>query len=240
MKYAVFAYDFPHTKSKDFIIALQTMKKNIDCVLAAPKIKLNLPESTIRIAVKHNEFFHPKKIAQLFDIPYFVVPHNSKECIEIIKERDIDIGIIGGARILSKGVIEVFNYGIINFHPGLIPENRGLDNLKWAIYLDIHQGVTVHFIDERVDAGRIILRKEVPVYPDDTLFDVNERLYETQLELIKPALDIVEKKKGIESFEIVTGGKARSIMPPDIEKKIPSLFERYKQKYGEKPDLVIK
>jgi len=232
MKYAIFAYDFPHTKSRDFILALSVLDKDIDCILAAPKIKLNLPEPTLRIAVKQNEFFHPREIAALLGIPYFVVPHNSPECIRIIKERNIDIGVIGGARILAKEVIEAFNYGVLNFHPGLIPDNRGLDNLKWAIYLNIPQGVTTHFIDERVDAGRIILQEVIPVYEDDTLFDVNQRLYETQLKLIKPTLDLVEEKKDITYFARVEGGKVRSVMPAETEKKIPRLFERYKKEYN--------
>jgi len=184
LKYVLFAYNFNHRKTRDFIIMMEKLGCNLDYILAAPKVKLNLPESKIRTSVKSKEYFHPKEIAEMFDIPYFVVHHNSEECRKILKKRGADIGIISGARIISKDTIDAFSYGIINFHPGIIPINRGLDNLKWAIELNIPQGITAHFIDKRVDAGRIILKKEIPIYQDDTLFDVQQRLYDTQLELM--------------------------------------------------------
>ena len=181
MKYALFAYDFNHTKTKDFILVLEHLGYKLNCVLAAPRVELNFPKSQIRMSIRMNEYFHPKDIAKMFNIPYFVVAHNSNECRSIIKERKIDIGVISGARKISKETIDVFSYGIINFHPGVLPHNRGLDNLKWAIHLDLPQAVTTHFIDERLDAGRIILQKQIPIYFDDTLFDIQQRLYEYQL-----------------------------------------------------------
>ena len=56
--------------------------------------------------------------------------------------------------------IKGLSKGIINFHPGLIPEARGLDTPQWCIYDGIPLGVTSHFIDSKVDAGRIIERVE--------------------------------------------------------------------------------
>jgi folate-dependent phosphoribosylglycinamide formyltransferase PurN len=229
MNYTIFAYDFPHTKTKEFIVAIKLLGCKINCILAAPKIELNYPKPKIRISVKKNELIHPQNIAKIFDIPYFVVPHNSDECIDIIKERNAEIGIITGARILSKKVIDAFSTGIINFHPGLIPQNRGLDNLKWAIHKDIPQGVTTHFIDNRVDAGRIILQQQIPIFKDDTLFDIDQRLYETQLDLIKPTLDAIEGKY-LDDFPLVTEGKPKSVMPNELEKGLPDKFEAYKLK----------
>ncbi len=231
MKFALFAYDFNHTKTKDFILVLEYLGYKLDCILAAPRVELNLSKSQIRTSIRISEYFHPKNIAKMFHIPYFVVTHNSDECRRIIKERDINIGIIGGARIISKETIDVFSNGIINFHPGILPQNRGLDNLKWAIHLNLPQVVTTHFIDERVDAGRKIIQKQIPVYFDDTLYDINQRLYETQLELIENTLKAVEGKK-LTDFSLVIGGKNRSIMPLNIEKNIPFKFEKYKQKFG--------
>jgi folate-dependent phosphoribosylglycinamide formyltransferase PurN len=46
----------------------------------------------------------------------------------------------------------------------------------------------VHLIDERVDAATVLLRRQIPVYQDDTLQDLSERLYETQLEVLTPAI----------------------------------------------------
>ena len=232
MKYALFAYDFNHTKTKDFILIMKYLGYELNCILAAPKVKLNLPEPQMRTSIRTNEYFHPEYLAKMFDIPYFVLHHNNNECIKKIKERGCDIGIIGGARILSEKTVDAFNYGVINFHPGIIPENRGLDNLKWAIHLNISQGVTTHFIDERVDAGRIILKKKIPIYYDDTLFDVQQRLYDTQLELVESTLEKI-KGKTLDDFPLVTEGEAKSIMPKELEREIPEKFKRYKQKFGQ-------
>jgi folate-dependent phosphoribosylglycinamide formyltransferase PurN len=231
MKYALFAYDFPHKKTKDFILTLEYFGYKLACIVAAPYVKLNIPQPKIRTSVHESELLHPRDLAKLFGIPYFVMPHNSAECIGILKKSKIDIGIIGGARILSQDVINAVQYGIINFHPGLIPENRGLDNLKWAIYMGIPQGVTSHFIDKRVDAGRVIIRKIVQIYSDDTLFDIQQRLYETQLELIDPTLKLVQIRS-LEDFKLITGGESRTVMPEHLERKIPEMFETYLKKFG--------
>ena len=55
------------------------------------------------------------------------------EEFRLIKKHNLDIGIILGARILSKQIIDAFSIGIVNLHPGILPENRGLDNVKWSI-----------------------------------------------------------------------------------------------------------
>ena len=68
--------------------------------------------------------------------------------------------MIAGARILKRPVIDRFSIGIINFHPGLIPEARGLDALLWSIRGDLPLGVTSHLIDERVDASSEAARQQ--------------------------------------------------------------------------------
>ena len=68
---------------------------------------------------------------------------------------------------IIKNVIDSFSNGIINFHPGVLPENRGLDNLKWAIYNNLPQGVTTHLIDENIDVEQIY--KEFMIDLEDTI-----------------------------------------------------------------------
>lgn len=120
--------------------------------------------------------------------------------------------------------LAVFAY---NFPPGLIPEARGLDTLKWAIYHDLPLGVTAHFIDESVDAGRVILRREIPVNQDDTFVDLSLRLDETQVNLLPEVLELV-KDKSIEEFPIVScGKKANPPMPNELEKELPEKLRHY-------------
>ncbi len=230
MNVGLFAYDFPHIKTTDFMIALEK-HHGLSCVLAAPWRQLNIPSLENRTRVKREPPFHPKEIAELLGIPYHSVVHNSEECRVLIKKYHLDVGFIGGARILKDKIIKTFNYGIVNVHPGLLPENRGLDTLQWAMYLDIPQGITVHFINYRVDAGRIISRNNMPLFKDDSIYDVEQRLYDHQVALIEPTLKTIKNKK-IGDFNLIRPeGKSRGRVPPEIDRSIPFRFEEYLRRH---------
>lgn len=231
MNFGLFGYDFPHIKTSDFIIALEK-HHGLSCILAAPWRKLNIRPIKSRTRLKREPPFHPKDIADLLGIPYHSVIHDSEECQELIKKYDLDVGFIGGARILKGKTIKAFKYGIINFHPGLIPENRGLDTLQWAIYLDIPQGITIHFINYRIDAGRIISRQKIPLFKDDTIYDVEQRLYDRQVSMIKSTIDAI-KGKTIGDFDLVKTKAKPHIgsIPPEIDKTILGLFEEYLKRW---------
>ena len=141
VKIAVFCYNFPHKKTQEILLRLFLEKIKINCIFAAEPIKLNIPPSTIRTKIKHIAIVHPKEIANRFGIKYYILPHNSLDVKELIKNNNIDLGIIAGARILKPYIINSFSIGIINFHPGLIPEARGLDTMLWSIYKGIPLGV---------------------------------------------------------------------------------------------------
>ena len=152
----IFAYDFPHKKTIDFIIHCVLRGFKISAIVGAPPAKLNIPKSKIRSKIRHENFYHPSELANAFEIPYKVMPHNSLELESYLKNLKPDLGLISGARILKSNIIDTFETGIINFHPGLIPEARGLDALSWSILNNIDLGVTSHLIDHKVDAGRIL------------------------------------------------------------------------------------
>lgn len=231
MNVGLIGYDFPHIKTCDFMLSLERYH-GLTCVLAAPWRKLSIPPIENRTRVKREPPFHPRDIADMLGVPYHSVVHDSEEFLRLVKEYDLDVGFIGGARILKGKTIKAFNYGIVNLHAGLIPENRGLDTLQWAIYFDMPQGITVHFINYRVDAGRIILRQQIPLFSDDTIYDVEQRLYDKQISMIKPTLDTI-KEKNTEDFEFVkTKKKPHGRIPADIDGEIHRLFKEYMQRHA--------
>ncbi len=220
MKLAVFAYNFPHKKTQDFLLRLFLEGYRIEFVVASEPVNLNLPQSILRVKPRHIDLLHPGAICQRLNIPYFVLPHNSAEVVGLLRESNIEVGIIAGARILKRPIIQSVRRGIINFHPGFIPEVRGLDTLKWAIYYDLPIGVTAHFIDERVDAGRIIVREEIPIKNNDGLVDISLRLAETEINLLPTVLDLVENRP-ISDFPLVPYGvKTNPPMPTELEREI--------------------
>lgn len=231
-KIALFGYDFPHVKTCDFMVALKAWGYDVVCVLAAPWRRLNIAESEIRVSVKRHPPFHPEEMAGMLDVPYYSVKHNSRRLREIAVEHGADLGIIGGARILKQRTIDAFNSGIINIHPGLIPENRGLDNLKWAILLDLPQAVTSHFIDPRIDAGFIIESVGVPVFTDDTLFDINQRLYDAQISTLKSTLRKVEGGAWMDFPAASVEYESRKAVPPELEKALLARLTEYLEKWS--------
>ena len=73
----------------------------------------------------------------------------------------------------------------------MLPENRGLDNIKWALYHNMPQGLTVHFIDQYIDKGHIIIKEEVPVFEDDKIYHIHQRLVNGQPKILRKALDLL-------------------------------------------------
>ena len=130
MKIGVFVYNWSHWKSQVGLLNLILNDFNPECVLAADPVELKFYKSKVRIGPKDLFLHSSSHICSKFNIDYRVIVHNSDECAQIIREKNLDIGIILGARILKQHIIDSFNLGVINMHPGLLPDNRGLDNLK--------------------------------------------------------------------------------------------------------------
>ncbi len=92
------------------------------------------------------------------------------ELIKIMKKNDVDLVILAGfTRILTPFFLQVFTQKIMNIHPALLPSFPGLHGQKQAFDYGVKfTGCTVHFVDEGVDTGPIIIQSVVPVYDDDT------------------------------------------------------------------------
>lgn len=228
-KIGLFVYDFPHTKSNRGMQLIKTYFSGQVEVFAAPKVELNHKKSKYRVSVKDTPTLHPVDIAKSYGWNCHISAHNTKKIEEVISKNKLQIGIILGARILSNDVISSFEKGIINFHPGLLPENRGLDNIKWAIYDNIQQGVTTHFINKFVDAGEIIYREIIDVQQEDTFFDINQKLLDKQFDHLLRLL-----RSNFETEDLIkvsTSVKPRTTVSENIDEIIMSKFEEYKNSY---------
>ncbi len=221
----VLAYNFPHRKTQDFLFRLFAEGVSVGHVLAADPVKLNVAPSSIRSKLRHGALIEPAKVAKAIGAHYHVVPHQGNQINDLLDAIKPTIGVISGARILKRPVIDRFSTGIINFHPGLIPEVRGLDALFWSIRKDVPPGVTSHLIDHRVDAGRLLERREIALFRDDTIFDLSERLYETQMDMLVTA---IERARTGEWEEINYESTAYNRkMPAEREAEIVELLPAY-------------
>lgn len=145
-----------------------------------------------------------------------------------IKQKKGDIILVCGAGILPDQILK--NYKVINAHPGYIPNCRGLDALKWAIYDGEKIGVTTHIIGKEVDAGEVIIREEVPVSKNDTFFLVAQKVYETEIYLLVKSIELLENN--VETKYISGDGfEVHKRMPNSIEEQLLNKFEDYKKQF---------
>jgi phosphoribosylglycinamide formyltransferase-1 len=100
------------------------------------------------------------------------------EIITALKEQQVDLVCLAGyMRLLSAEFIEVFRHRILNIHPSLLPSFPGLDAQRQAIEHGVTwSGCTVHFVDETLDGGPIIMQRVVPVLDEDTVETLSARI----------------------------------------------------------------
>jgi phosphoribosylglycinamide formyltransferase-1 len=104
------------------------------------------------------------------------------EIIAELQKRGVELVCLAGyMRLLSKGFVRAFEDKIVNIHPSLLPAFPGLDAQKQAIEHGVKiSGCTVHFVNEHLDAGRIILQRAVEVLDTDTPETLSARILDQE------------------------------------------------------------
>jgi phosphoribosylglycinamide formyltransferase 1 len=128
--------------------------------------------------------------AQKAGIPVIVIDYASFPSREVYEralllamhEQHADLFVLAGyMRILGKAVVQAFPGKMVNIHPALLPSFTGLHGQRQALEYGVKvAGCTVHFVDEHLDCGPIILQKCVPVLPDDDEVALAERILEQE------------------------------------------------------------
>jgi phosphoribosylglycinamide formyltransferase-1 len=99
--------------------------------------------------------------------------------------------LAGFMRILGSHFIQKFSGRIMNIHPALLPSFPGLEAQKQAVEYGVRvSGCTVHFVDEGMDSGPIILQEAVPVVPEDTAETLADRILEVEHKLYPCAINL--------------------------------------------------
>ena len=98
------------------------------------------------------------------EIPHVTVSiHNSEKVMPHIENLDLDLIVFGGTRIIRGEILDFPKDGVINSHPGLLPDCRGSASPAWSVYHDIPIGSSTHFCDNGIDTGDLLFRREIPV-----------------------------------------------------------------------------
>ena len=112
--------------------------------------------------------------------------------IEVFQNAGVDwIVLAGFMRILKGQFLKAFPNNVINIHPSLLPSFPGLEAWKQALDYGVKfTGCTVHFVDQGIDTGPIILQETVPVMDDDTPKSLHARIQEAEHRLYPAALEL--------------------------------------------------
>ena len=115
-----------------------------------------------------------------------------KEIIKTMKKKKVNLVVLAGyMRILSPYFIRTYKNKIINIHPALLPSFPGLHAQRQAVVNGVKvSGCTVHFVDEGVDLGPIILQKAVEVKDDDTEESLAERILKEEHQIYPRAIQL--------------------------------------------------
>jgi phosphoribosylglycinamide formyltransferase 1 len=149
----------------------------------------HLPGAEIAVVLSNVEGAPGLAAARELSLPAFAVPsagrkraEHDAEMIARLHQHKVDLVCLAGyMRIISPGFVAAFPNRILNVHPSLLPAFPGLDAQRQALdYGAKVTGCTVHFVDEAVDHGVIILQKTVAIHDDDTAETLSERVLEQE------------------------------------------------------------
>jgi len=159
----------------------------------------------LKLLVVDKEKAYVRRRAERFKIRHiYINPKEYKgrvafdrELVRLLKKEKINLVVLAGfMRILSPYFVRAFKNKILNIHPALLPAFKGDRAIKDAHEYGVKvTGVTVHFVDEEVDHGPIILQEEVKIRKHDTLKALEEKIHRTEHKLYPEAIQLVLDNK---------------------------------------------
>jgi len=138
----------------------------------------------IKVALVKREDFATKK-----DFEDKIIQHLAEDNIDLIV-------LAGFMRILSPELVARYKNKILNIHPAILPSFKGTEGIKDAFDYGVKvTGVTVHFVDEKMDHGPIILQKAVKIEEDDTLESLEAKIHKVEHQLYPEAIRLYVEGK---------------------------------------------
>lgn len=122
-------------------------------------------------------------------IPLFAVEnHNDPEATMIARNREVGILVNAGTpRILKSAMLEAPSIGVLNCHPGLLPDYRGSSCVEWALFNNAPVGNTVHLMTEGIDEGDVLCTEPVPYAVGTPYSGIRTAVYEAAFALMAKA-----------------------------------------------------
>jgi len=147
---------------------------------------------------------------------YCVKNHNDQETQDLLINFNPDLLVLGGTRIIKPNILKIPKIATINSHPGLLPVLRGSASVGWALYKDLPQGATVHFIDPGIDTGDIIIKRELKIYRNDTYESINYRIGLLAGRLMSEAISLIAKGNPPRQSQDLNLGETYKVIPDEL------------------------
>ena len=157
--------------------------------------KLQKSPISINLIISNNKLAEGLKYGDIFKIRKKIIQFINKDVAEkkilneLKKNRIELICLAGFMKIISKNFIKNFKGKILNIHPSLLPKYKGLNTHQRAIKnKDKYSGCTVHFVNSKLDSGKIILQKKVRILKKDTPVSLARKILAQEHKLYPKAI----------------------------------------------------
>lgn len=159
-----------------------------------------IPDARISVVISNRPDAHGIATARARGLSAVVIPskgrpreEHDREVVAALKQNAVDLICLAGyMRLLSPWFVQQFPQRILNIHPSLLPAFPGLEAQEQAFAYGVKvSGCTVHFVDEELDHGAIIVQKAVAVLDDDDEHSLTARILEQEHIAYTEAINIV-------------------------------------------------
>lgn len=217
----VLTFDHPHRKTQDLLFKLlATGVKPL--VIATEWVERK--NFTPIISHRPGNALNVELSAFCDNLGVDLIKTSKKNLFQELKAiNKVDYILLATGNIIDEDI--ALDYKVINSHPGYLPDVKGLDALKWAIFHKEKIGVTTHFINEEIDGGLIIERKILPIHFEDTFHNVSYRQYELEVDMLVTSLTCSAENIKIEK----SGRDTFRRMPHRLEYQMLEKFEELRK-----------
>jgi len=152
-------------------------------------------EDEVVVMVHNKKKCGAAKRAEKLGIPHTQMSSKNEDTIiQIMQAWKVDLIVLAGwMRIITPKLIDAYPNKIINLHPSLLPKYKGLHAIERALESgDQVTGVSVHYVNEELDGGEIIMQEEVPILPDDNIDTLTKAIQRREYYLLPRAIEHVK------------------------------------------------
>lgn len=185
-------------------------KHKVELVVSAPDKERGRGKQVSATPVK--EFALKNKIPVLTPVSL-----RDEDFISQLKKVDPDLFVIVAFRILPREVFQIPRKGSFNLHGSLLPKYRGAAPIQWALINgDKETGVTTFFLDDKVDTGKIILKKVLPIDPEDNFGTLHDKMMILGADTVLETVNLIDDG----FYELASQDNSEATVAPKITKEV--------------------